>query len=278
MKKLTYRDNTTNQAVVLPAPGATTTIVMLPAMGVRISYYEPFFEAWQAAGYNVASVDWRGSGNSSERPSHSNNWGFETLVQDLREFRESVEEWFPDTKKILVGHSLGGQLGCLLTARFSSAFDQIIIIACCLVDYSGWEEVGGAWKLRLIGNIFYPISKLLGHFPGTTLGFGGKEAQLVMKDWCHNALSGKYELTDSDFDYEAALKKLNKPFLAINIEDDFFAPVLATKKLYQKFHPNLPVQHLTITKEETGIKNLNHFNWAKYPDYFVGVMKNWITN
>ena len=275
-RQIIYRDKTTNQAQLFSAPHADTTIVCLPALGVRATYYESFLEGWQSKGFNAVTIDWRGNGHSSERPSRKNNWGYEVLIQDLKTFMEKVNDWFPNTQKVLVGHSLGGQLGCLLTARYPHLFDKLIIIACCLVHYDGWQEVGGVSKIKLIGNIFYPISKLVGHFPGATLGFGGKEAQLVMKDWCHNALTGKYELENSNFDYEAALRKLKLPFLAINIEDDDYAPVLATKNLYQKMASDLPLQHITITKKETGIPNLNHFNWAKHPDYFVEVMKNWL--
>ena len=275
-RQIIYRDKTTNQAQLFSSSNADITIVCLPALGVRATYYESFLEVWQSKGFNAVTIDWRGNGHSSERPSRKNNWGYEVLVQDLKAFLEKVNDWFPNTKKVLVGHSLGGQLGCLLTARYPQLFDKIIIIACCLVHHSGWQEMGGVSKIKLVGNIFYPVSKLVGHFPGTTIGFGGKEAQLVMKDWCHNALTGKYELENSDFDYETALKKVKIPFLAINIEGDNFAPVLATENLYQKLSSELPLQHFIITKKETVISNLNHFNWAKNPDYFVEVMKNWL--
>jgi len=245
-------------------------------MGVRASYYEQFIENWQEKGFNVVSIDWRGIGHSSLRASRKNDWGYERLIQDLKEFLDKVNKWFPNTKKVLVGHSLGGQLGCLLQARFTDSFDKMIIIASCLVHYTGWQEIGGTTKIKFIGNLFYPISRLVGHFPGPTIGFGGKESQTVMKDWCHNALTGKYELADSNFDYEAALKKMSIPLLAINIEGDNFAPVLATRKLYEKLAPSATIKHFTITKNETGIENLNHFNWAKHPVYFVEVMKNWL--
>ncbi len=279
MKTIIYTDKTKNKAFVFAANNqADTTIVCLPAMGVRVSYYEEFNTVWQEKGFNVVCIDWRGNGQSSVRPSRKNDWGYEQLIQDLKEFLNKVNDWFPNTKKILVGHSLGGQLGSLLNARFSDSFDRMILIACCLVHYSGWKEVGGTSKIKLVGNLFYPISRLIGHFPGPTIGFGGKESQTVMKDWCHNALTGKYELTGSDFDYEAALKKMNTPLLAINIEGDDFAPVLATRKLYEKFNSSTSINHLTISKDETGIKNLNHFNWAKHPEYFVEVMRGWLEN
>ena len=277
MKTINYPDGSKNKAYVFSTDSkAETTIVCLPALGVRASYYEQFNKVWQAKGFNVVCIDWRGNGNSSERPSRKNDWGYKQLIQDLNVFLKEVENWFPNTKKVLVGHSLGGQLGCLLNARFAGSFDKTIIIACCLVHYTGWEKVGSTYKIKFAGNVFYPISKIVGHFPGRVFGFGGNEARTIMKDWCHNALTGKYEVANSGFDYEVALGKMSTPFLAISLEDDDFAPVLATRKLYEKFNVSAPIKHLTVTKEETGIENLNHFNWAKHPEYFVEVIANWV--
>ena len=83
-------------------------------MGVRASYYESFAANLCEHGFNVVTADWRGQGKSSERASRTTNFGYEDIICDLRELIEHTDTWFPNTKKIIVGHSLGGQISKLL--------------------------------------------------------------------------------------------------------------------------------------------------------------------
>jgi predicted alpha/beta hydrolase len=64
----------------------------------------------------------------------------------------------------------------------------------------------------MAGMFFYPLSRLLGYFPGRVIGFGGREARTVMKDWTHNLKTGSYKLTTSIFDYDSALKESNAKY------------------------------------------------------------------
>ena len=143
------------------------------------------------------------------------------------------------------------------------------------MHYQGWQG-WARFKVQIAGHTFYPISRLAGYFPGSVIGFGGREARKVMKDWSHIALSGKFEPADATFNYETGLKKIRKPVLSISVENDFLASKQAVKNLYGKFSKEASVTHLHLSSKETNIEKLNHFNWAKQPDYFGEVIKDWI--
>ncbi|MDQ3394406.1 MAG: hypothetical protein M3512_09890, partial [Bacteroidota bacterium] len=132
------------------------------------------------------------------------------------------------------------------------------------------------FKVKLGGILFYPISKLVGYFPGKFIGFGGREARSVMKDGCSNALTGSYEKTDADFNYELALNTVNIPVLAMSIENDFLARKQSLKNLYSKFSKEAEIVHFHITENISGINSLDHFSWVKKSEYIVNIISGWL--
>ena len=274
-KEIHFRDHTSVKAsLFLSSKKSSQTLVMIPALGVRASYYKEFAEYLQQD-YNIVTVDWRGHGASSVRPSRKVNFGFEVLVQDMKEVFDQVENCIPNTDKYLMGHSMGGQVGSLFAARYPTDVKGMILIASSMVYYKGWDKMTSL-KIRMVGTLFYPLSKLIGYFPGDRIGFGGKEARWVMKDWGHNALTGKYEPVGSDFDYESALKKMIKPAISLSFEYDDLGSERASAYLYQKYNPESEVIHHHLLTADTGNERINHFTWAKKPQYIVPLIKEWL--
>lgn len=253
----------------------TAIVLILPAMGVRASYYKPLAEAFSQQGFMAVLVDWRGQGKSSVRASRKQDYGYEQYIKDLKDVVLTLEDDFPELPIYICGHSLGGQIASLYASRYPKTLSGIILIASALVHYTGWNNLQ-PWKIKLAGKLFYPISQLVGYFPGNVIGFGGREASTVMKDWCHNALTGKYELHGSSFDYESAFKDLAIPVLAFSLDGDTFAPQKAVANLCAKYGDQSKVEHRHITRELTDLKALNHFKWVKYNDYFVETASSWI--
>lgn len=276
-KEIIYRDDSTIQVSVFAATNTKADLLILfPAMGVRATFYKHLAAQFAKEDIHVVTVDWRGHGGSSIRPSRKVNFGYEDKVQDIRETVEQVAKWFPESKKYLIGHSLGGQIGSLFVARYPKMVQGIILVTSCSVYYKGWDG-WGATKVKIAGRIFYPISKILGYFPGNIIGFGGKEARTTMRDWSKNALSGKYEITHSNFNYEKALSQSETNILAVSIDGDNLAPKRSVENLFQKFSSSSSTTHLHLTKNEIGELSNHHFKWAKEPNYIVGVIKDWLT-
>lgn len=273
---ITLRDGSLLGTTWYPAEGQPkAAIICLPAMGVRASYYQSFAEQLQKAGYTAITVDHRGHGLSSLRPSRQVDFGYETMVQDLHEVVQEVRYELPKNTLVLAaGHSLGGQMASLCAARYPDDFDGAILLAACLVHYEGWDG-WQAQRVRLAGHLFYPLSKLVGYFPGNIIGFGGREARTVMYDWCYNLLYGKYRPAGSQFDYEAGLGRSRVPILAISIVDDDMAPQRAVQNLCAKFSTNQQVTELHIELDLYGDKNNPHFSWVKSPSTIIKQIESW---
>ena len=275
MKEIQYSDGALSKVATFSASDPTAvTFVCLPAMGVRASYYQLFANHLRMKGFNVITADWRGQGHSSVRASRTTDFGYERIVADVKELMVYADEWFPNTKKVIIGHSLGGQIGSLLAARYPELTTGLILVTSGSVYHKAWDQ-STALKLRLAGVALYPISRVIGYFPGIKIGFGGKEARTVMKDWCYTALHGKYKLAYSTYDYEQSLQELSKPILSISVENDYLASKLAVENLYRKFNTTSAIEHVHLSSNETNIEPLTHFSWAKQPSYFANLVTNW---
>ncbi|MEL7531955.1 MAG: alpha/beta fold hydrolase [Bacteroidota bacterium] len=271
-ESFTFRDGSSNQLNHLGEKGPL--VLLLPAMGVRASYYPLLAERLVAAAMQFVSVDYRGLGKSSERASRKVDFGYESLVQDLHEIVSHLKSTYPDRPLYLIGHSLGGQIGLLYAARYPQQFTGLAVIASCTVYYKSWSGIG---RLRILfaSQFFRLMSRIIGFHQGKYLGFGGREARTVMRDWGFNAMDGRYLPKGSKFDYEAAMAKLTTPALAITIEGDDFAPLKATEHLLNKLSPQAPKTYQTYTQTAAGHK-LDHFNWVKHSEGLVPILKNWI--
>ena len=83
-------------------------ICVMHGMGEHINRYEHVAEMFNKNGYAVIGCDQRGHGKSGGLRGHFPD--FETFLNDVDELLKVASEHFPDTKKILYGHSMGGNL------------------------------------------------------------------------------------------------------------------------------------------------------------------------
>lgn len=251
-------------------------LMFIPAMGTRARYYNGFGAAMAQAGVHVACFDWRGIDSSSQRASRALDFGYRHLVEhDFPAALEALRERLPANRPTFVGgHSLGGQLAALYASREPARVSGLVLIASGNVHFRGWRGAGSLRILALTQSATL-ISRVVGHFPGRRLGFGGQEARGVIRDWASTARDGRYRVAGSRFDYEAAMARLEKPVLALGFAADTLAPAGSTDRLLAKL-PRCRRTHLRWTAGDTGGVPLDHFSWAKRPDLVVPTVADWI--
>lgn len=250
-------------------------LLFMPAMGTRARYYNAFGVAMAAAGVSFASCDWRGLESSSQRASRYTNFGYRELVEDdIPAAVALLRKTLPKAALWIGGHSLGGQLAALFAGRESARVAGLVIIAAGTVHFSAWAR-GGALRILALTQSASIISRLVGHFPGRRIGFAGREARGVIGDWARVARSGRYRVSGSQYDYEAAMTRLEKPLLALGFTADTLAPAKATDALLAKL-PRCRRTHLRWSAADTGGAVLDHFSWAKRPEFVVPTVSSWI--
>lgn len=169
----------------VPDPGAPVLLVV-PAMGLRASFYAPLLTALADAGVAAAVTGLRGhQARPAPPPGRRNDFGYEDLVGDLAAAVEAVRTARPGAPVFVVGHSLGGHLAAAYAARHPDRIDGVALVASGSVDWRVW---GLAHLLRTQAVV--AASTLIGHFPGDRIGFAGREARGQMCDWAGGPAPG----------------------------------------------------------------------------------------
>lgn len=274
LHQFVFRDETSTQLQVFPQTTATDLLLVLPAMGVRASYYIPLAKRLNEEGYAVVIADWRGNGTSSVRASWQNNFGYHALIEDVGEIVRYCTTRFPNQRISFFGHSLGGQIGGLVAAKYPQAIHRLILVASCTVYFRKWS-LGGKIRVLFAAIVAPMLGQVLGYFPGKQMGFAGREARQVMRDWAYNAFTGNYVIAQDDFDYDSALTALSIPILAISFANDHLAERAAVAHLVSKFSPTTSQEHWHIEADEVAANGFNHFRWVKKPDIIVNKLKAW---
>ena len=83
-------------------------ICLMHGMGEHINRYDHVAEMFNKNGYAVIGCDHRGHGKSGGQRGHFPD--FETFLNDVDALLNIVSQHYPETKKILYGHSMGGNL------------------------------------------------------------------------------------------------------------------------------------------------------------------------
>lgn len=251
----------------IPARGV---LVVFPAMGVKGSYYKNAALFFASQGFHVVTTDHRGHGSSSVRPSRKYNFGYyEQIELEYTVMLKKVRSMFADSKVVIVGHSLGGQMGSMFIARHSHLADGIILNASCSPYYKGWGNLlgTGVWLFtKFIGG----LSKILGYYPGNRTGFGGQEATGIIQDWSQTVFTNHFIAVGSAFDYEKAINRCTHPVMGITYAGDSSAPPAALKNLSDKFtNANVKLHHVTPL---SGAAKYNHYSWVKQPEICINLI------
>ena len=263
---LSLEDGSANEVSVWSQSSDTEKVyLMLPAMGVRASYYDRFCLELASSGDIVASVDWRGHDKSSIRASRRNNWGYSRLIEEVQYYCNWLKKKYSCKQVYLIGHSMGGQVGHLAAARYPNLIQGVYTIASSDPYFNSWKGIQKV-GIYLAASLVRPISFFVGHFPGYFFGFGKRESRMAIRDWAYAVRRGTFKPRKDSFDYPVAKKIYPGRIISISIANDFFAPKAAVDFTLAKFEQasvNTHFHLVPIKNEET---TLDHFNWVKYSE------------
>ncbi|TDR38690.1 putative alpha/beta hydrolase [Tahibacter aquaticus] len=255
-------------------PGRKLGLLWLPAMGVPARKYRHFAAALAGRGWSVALHEWRGQDSSNWRAARACDWGYAQLLADVAASREQLAEAAADTQWIVAGHSLGGQLAALALAQRPQDFAGYAIVGS---GHPWWRTFPGWHQGVLLAAIagFRLVSAVCGYFPGDKVGFAGREARGVIRDWADSAASGEYRPAALDFAAEARLRKVVTPALALRLCSDWYVPAASLDYLLAKL-PLLQLQRGEIADREFSGGRAGHFEWMREPLPVVARIDAWL--
>jgi len=246
------------------------SVLFLPGLGVPISYFAPFLEAWSARGYTIFALELRGMPQSSTTDIRSQDFGYAHALE--LDIPAVVAQTPIATPFILAGHSLGGQLSMLYAGRGTGEVSAVISIA----SGSSHASALASPRLRLrrrtqVGTIGV-IARTLGYHPGDRLGFGGRQPRRMIEDWAHEARTGRFRLDGSTFDDEAGIATITQPVLMVTLEGDRLISPAASALLGARA-VTAPVDAVHLTEGAP----FDHFRWArKQPAEVADAVTAWL--
>nr|WP_277344493.1 alpha/beta hydrolase [Oleiagrimonas sp. C23AA] len=244
-------------------------LYFVPAMGVAARHYQPLAEAMAAQGVAMAVHEWRGLGSSQIRASRQRDWAYRELLDDLAVGWQAARQWQPQVAWSLGGHSLGGQLACVLAGLTEAPPSQLTLVA------SGapyWRAFPYWWAPLLYAAyaLVPAVVGACGYFPGRRLGFGGREARGVMRDWARSGRRGRYAGAGMQQDLEHALARVQAPVYGLVMAHDVFAPNASLSFLLAKM-PKAPARISHLDGQALGA-SANHFAWMRQPAAVVDML------
>jgi predicted alpha/beta hydrolase len=270
---ISFSDGSSTTISVFPANDPSAPVVLcLPAMGVRANYYEILGDTLVDLGFNVALADLRGAGDSSVRASRRVSFGYAEMLQlELPAIVDYVCAQFGTAQLIILGHSLGGQIG-LLFAAASSRVSHVVLVASGSAWYRrvpGFRAVGRFFGLQLM----FAVTLLWGYLP-RWFPFAGQEARRVMLDWGIESMTGRYRISRSSVHYEKALAQSTVPALFVVLPDDPYVPRPCSAHLAGKLR-STAVAWREIGPERFGLTKTHHFRWVLRPQAVADAVSEW---
>lgn len=247
-----------------PDPAAPLVLVV-PAMGMQAGYYSRLAVALADDGWTAAVMEQRGHEETGGRaPGWRYDFGYADLVDDIAAAVDLLAEEAPAAPAYLLGHSLGGQVGSVCAARHPGRLAGLILVAAGSVHWRVWSR-----RFLLVSQGFGLTARAVGHFPGTRIGFAGREARGVMRDWARFARTGRLRFGGTD--HGEALRALRLPALAVSLRGDRFAPRRSLDALLAM------MPGLTVDRHHLDADHVDHFRWARTPDVVVPLLTRWLS-
>ncbi len=247
-----------------PAPKAM--ILFTPALGIRGSYYQPLQPYFEQLGYLFRINELRGT--NGRPPGRKFDFGYAELInEDMKGQVEQLKSLHGDVPLVLAGNSLGGQLSVLFAAKYPDLVAGLLLVA-TPSPYWKYYDLKRSLALRASAWVIPLSGVLLGYFPGTVLGIGGREARGVMRDWKALALHDRFAVAGDDFDFEAALASLVVPVLSIRDTTDALAPEGAVNAILRRL--------VSAPLERKEISGFGHTRWARDPVHALVDVVPWL--
>jgi predicted alpha/beta hydrolase len=235
------------------APAATVLVV--PATGVARRLYDGFARHLAAAGLEVVTWDWRGTGDSKPAslrgfPATMSDWARLDLAGVIAWARQRA----PRGPLLAVGHSFGGQ--SLGLAPGAATLAGAVTVAAQSGWWGHWPRAAG-WRYALLWHLAMPgLAHALGWFPSSRLGLGEDLPRGVALEWARWCRSPAYL---GDWSGHRALAI---PILALGFDDDPFAPPRAVDALHREYRA-ARLERRQVAPRDAGVGRIGHFGFFR---------------
>lgn len=237
-----------------PVGAPRATVLLLGGTGIPRRFYAPFAAHLADRGLLTLTLDFRGVGSS--RPASLR--GFDATKQDWARLDASAAfDWLerraPDLPRLVVGHSVGGQLLGLLDRP-----EAIDAVATFGTGFGYWGNMPAPYKW-FVASLWYvgipAATSLFGYMPAKRLGLGEDLPAGVAREWARWGRRADY--FTGELAAEPGFAALRAPWLAVYASDDEIAtPENASGLL--SLYPHADKETRVLRPEERNLPAIGH--------------------
>lgn len=239
--------------------GAPKAVVQLNiGTGMRKEFYANFARYLAENGFIVCLWEYRGMGES--KPYDKDDFACITMQDwaiDMRAVLDFLETRYPDWPKLMIGHSIGGQLVGLLPNH--SILKGMVMITC---STGTWWHHTLPYRLKsyFFFNMLTPLTvPWTGYLPAKRLNImEDLPAALIMewREWC-NSENYLFDFLDKSIPH-SAYDQLTLPIKAYWTTDDPIANAVTVPALLRHFR-KADILTETIRPADYELKSIGHF-------------------
>lgn len=268
------KDNYTVPVISSHPDGEANAIVLIiPAMGVRASFYRGFAKSLASEGILAIVMELRGHGESSQRAGWFTDYGYKEHVDDISAILAVIKVNHPEKLIHLVGHSLGGHFSVLMAGLKPESFESLIMVASGTPWHGAYLDKM-AKKTKKLKWIVPLLLMMFGAFPGDKIGFAGREARTLIRDWLNLVNDNRFKIKGLPHDIESIVEGYEGRLLCLSFEDDDLAPLRASELMIAKM-PKVRADYRLLSDSDINGK-ATHFGWARTPQVVAKIIKDWI--
>jgi predicted alpha/beta hydrolase len=245
----------------VPEGDAKGAVLIVPAMGTRQSFYAPLARWLATRGFLTATFDYRGTGDSRERPLRGFSADiFDWARLDCAAMVEAISARAPGLPLSWIGHSLGGQILPLVPNAGRVA--KIVTIA---AGSGYWRENSPSLRRHVLWlwYLVVPVSLLFcGYFPGRRLRMVGDLPKGVMAQWRRWCLNPEYAVGAEGEVVREQYARVQTPIVSFSFTDD----ELMSGRNIESLHGFFVGARRTMTRiapGDIGATRIGHFGFFR---------------
>ncbi|MCL3819178.1 alpha/beta fold hydrolase [Aeromicrobium wangtongii] len=241
-------------------------VLIAAAMAVPSGYYRPLVAAFAEQGWEARALPNRGFERGEPTASRAHDWSYADEIQSIADAVGKARADDSNRPVIVLGHSLGSQLGAGHQLHHPPA-DGFVTVGASVPHFRTYPY--GGLGVLLLGVTVPLATRVRGFLPKPF--FGAPGARTLMREWARFVRTGK-----PPFDVP---HRITSPTLVVQLQGDTYA-VSASNKVFTAMmvEPDA-VTRWVYTKDAARAAGgtSHHVQWVKTPRPVVDRIIDWWT-